>query len=517
MLFNSYVFLFGFLPVVLLGYEIAGRFHRKAVVLWLGLASLMFYGFQRPRLLYVLGTSVLMNYFFASLISRKIPNRFATNLLLWSAILLNLGLLCWFKYLIPTLRFADEVMGLHHTWGRIVLPLGISFFTFTQIAYLVDLKQGSAAQQDFPSYLLFVTFFPHLIAGPILHHKDIMPQFQQDRRYRLQFNDLAVGFSWFTMGLFKKAFLADSLAPAANVVYASHGAVTTTTAWVGALAYSLQLYFDFSGYCDMACGLARMLSIDFPLNFSSPYKATNVIDFWQRWHITLTQYITSYLYSPVQFWISERRQNKGQKVSRKAQATLEGFAQMIALPTIFTMFIAGIWHGAGTQFIIFGVLHGVYLTIVHAYRLFRKKDQPDTRSPLRKRINHGSAVLVTFLAVLAASVFFRAPSTADAFTLLSRMAHLSFHPYLIDVEVADLPHTVGFIVAGFIICWTLPNTQQILARFKPGLSLTLADQKKRLVPIFWTPNVQWGLALGVLMIIALVNVQDPASFLYFQF
>ena len=275
------------MPILLIGYSIAGLFHRKAVVIWLGLASLAFYAYWHPAFLLILGGSILGNFLFGRLISRAAANTTVAKVLLWLAIVANLSLLGWFKYLFPFLGFIDGVFHTGQHPGSVLLPLGISFFTFTQIAYLVDLQQRVASDQDFSSYLLFVTFFPHLIAGPILHHKDIMPQFQEDRTYRLDFDDLAVGFSWFVMGLFKKVVLADRFAPTADMVFAAHGATTSGTAWIGVLSYALQLYFDFSGYCDMACGLARMLSIDFPLNFSSPYKAFNIIDFWQRWHLSL--------------------------------------------------------------------------------------------------------------------------------------------------------------------------------------------------------------------------------------
>ena len=295
MLFNSYVFLLCFLPATLVVYQLVSRFHRKAVVIWLGCASLIFYGYWQPRFLLVLGTSIVFNYLVSCLISRRFANSVSTRVLLWFAIAGNLGALCWFKYLFPLLNFAGTHLHAKRHWGEVLLPLGISFFTFTQITYLVDLQQGAAEQQDFFSYLLFVTFFPHLIAGPILHHRDIMPQFQQDRKYGLSLHDLSVGFSWFAMGLGKKVLIADNLAPTANLIFGVYGNVRPAEAWMGAVSYVFQLYFDFSGYCDMACGLARMFSIDFPLNFSSPYKAASIIEFWQRWHMTLTQYIGSYL------------------------------------------------------------------------------------------------------------------------------------------------------------------------------------------------------------------------------
>ena len=299
MLFNSYIFLFAFLPLALIGYQIAAYWHRRAVVLWLAFASLVFYAYWRPVYLIILCASILFNYVMGALISRRINNNISTRVILIFAVAANLAALCYFKYLMPLLNFvAGRVHSVHH-WQDVVLPLGISFFTFTQIAYLVDLQQGGAVQQDLGSYTLFATFFPHLIAGPILHHAEIMPQFQQDRDYRLRIEDVCVGFTWFVMGLCKKVLLADRFAPNADAAFNASYGIGTKGAWIGVLSYSMQLYFDFSGYSDMANGLARMFSIDFPLNFASPYKSANIIDFWQRWHMTLTRYINVYLYNPL--------------------------------------------------------------------------------------------------------------------------------------------------------------------------------------------------------------------------
>ena len=523
MLFNSYAFLFGFLPLALIGYQIAGHFHRRAVVVWLGFMSLVFYAYWRPAIVFLLLVSIAINYLAAELISRHIPNTVSVRVWLWIAICADLGLLGFFKYLFPFLNFASQVTGSSYHWSNVILPLGISFFTFTQIAYLVDLSQGDATRQDLSSYVLFVTFFPHLIAGPILHHKEMMPQFQQDRSYRLRSEDVIVGLSWFIMGLGKKVLLADNFARTAGLVYDAPGSAGLLLAWRGVLTYALQLYFDFSGYSDMALGLARMFSIDFPLNFSSPYKATNIIDFWQRWHITLTQYITSYLYSPLQFWIIARRQEQGKKVSRKAQATLEGFASMIAFPMIFTMFIAGVWHGAGLQFLIFGVLHGIYLTVNHAWRLFRTKapahDAQTEPSPVIRAVSHASSVALTFLCVLVAQVFFRALSSRGAFSLLAGM--VGTHG-LGKISFAGETHFFAavqlfILLAGFLIVWGMPNTQQILRDYHPSLRVTPWDQTVSFPRVRWNETVAWSLLLGSVMFMALVGLQDPSTFLYFQF
>ena len=515
MLFNSYVFILCFLPVTLIVYQLVSRLHKQAVVIWLGIASLIFYGYLRPSFLLVLGTSIVVNFLMSCLISRKFPNAISTRLLLWVAITANLGALCWFKYLFPLLNFAKDHFQIGRHWSNVLLPLGISFFTFTQIAFLVDLQQGAAEQQDFFSYLLFVTFFPHLIAGPILHHRDIMPQFQKNRSYGLSFHDLAIGCSWFAMGLFKKVILADTLAPTADLIFGMHGQVQAGEAWVGVLSYVFQLYFDFSGYCDMACGLARMFSIDFPLNFSSPYKASSIIDFWQRWHMTLTQYIGGYLYSPIQFIISAHRQNRGKKVSRKAQATPEGFLQMVAFPTVVTMFLAGYWHGAGLQFAAFGLLHGIYLTVNHGWRLYRHERKIPALEGVKGNLARCGRVILTFLCVTVSLVFFRAVGVREAFWVLKRMA---LFPAAGARSALGNMHVILLqLAAAAIIVWVFPNSQQILVRYKPALELAPADQNPRWLPIYWMPNLAWGLVLGGVILVAMIKLQNPSSFLYFQF
>jgi D-alanyl-lipoteichoic acid acyltransferase DltB (MBOAT superfamily) len=524
MLFNSYAFLFAFLPVALLGYEIAGRFHRRAVVAWLGLVSLAFYAYWHPPFVIVLLSSIAINYTAAALISGTIKNPVDSRVWLWAAIAINLGTLGYFKYLFAFLNFAGHLVGSTTHWSNVLLPLGISFFTFTQIAYLVDLQQGTATFQDISSYVLFVTFFPHLIAGPILHHKQMMPQFQEARDYRLRLDDLAVGFSWFIMGLGKKVLLADTFAVTANLGYGAPGPLGLLLAWRGVLAYALQLYFDFSGYSDMALGLARMFSINFPLNFSSPYKAPNIIQYWERWHITLTEYINAYLFSPLQFWVSARRQSQGKKVSRKAMATPGGFASMVAFPMFFTMSIAGLWHGAGLKYIVFGLLHATYLTTNHAWKMFRHKSAAEIAaapppSAFSKTVGHVSAVAVTFLAVLVAQTFFRGNSCRHALSLLGGMAGVhGIGAHLFAGEnTAAAALTVAEMLAGFFIVWALPNTQQLLSRFKPALGETVWDTATMPKRFLWRPNMGWALAAACVLFFSLVHLQDPSTFLYFQF
>ena len=501
MIFSSPAFFLGFLPLCCLGFAFFGRFGRRSAIGFLGFASLVFYAQWNPKFLFVLGSSILINFIMSHLIDRSAGRRRLQSNWLILGIILNLAGLTYFKYLFPLLHFFTDAGITSHHWNQVALPLGISFFTFTQIAYLVDLKQGVAQRESFLSYLLFVTFFPHLIAGPIIHHKEMMPQFRQERRYSLNADDVALGITWFVMGLFKKVMIADQVAPQANLLFADPHKFGFVGAWQGVLAYAVQLYFDFSGYSDMALGLARIFSIRFPINFNSPYKAESIIDFWQRWHITLTRYIMNYVYSPLQMAISRRRMDQGKKVSRRAQASVEGFTNMIAIPTIFTLFLAGIWHGAGLQYLIYGLLHGFYLTVNHLWRTFFPTD-----SRVRHWMNGPLAMAVTFICVLVGEVMFRAASVHDACFVYADMLDLHGHGTLI---------TGGklYLVAGLLIAWIMPNTQEILGETQKEDSPNWNLVK----PTRWQPNLLWWGMTVAAFLVSLRTSSAESTFLYFQF
>lgn len=521
MLFNTYSFIFVFMPLALAGYEVASRIGQRAAVLWLGVASLAFYGWWQPPLLIILLGSVAVNYTAAALISRQIPNRLRPDLLLYGAISLNLLLLGYYKYFVPSMNFFSAAFGLSKHWASVALPLGISFFTFTQIAFLVDLEKGRAEQRDLPSYLLFVIFFPHLIAGPILNHGEMMPQFHRPAR-RLNLSDLAVGGTWFVLGLAKKALIADTFADTAFPVFAYHGSLPTETAWLGTLSYALQLYFDFSGYSDMALGLARMFSIDFPLNFNSPYKSASIIEMWQRWHMTLGRYIFTYIYVPLSRKVRQWRVSKGRPMTHQGRVMVRAFLPMVAMPMMFTMFVAGVWHGAGVQFMIFGLLNGLYLSINYAWRQILPKAARQRMKlysvPAFART--GLSRLFTYLAFLVSLIFFRADSCAHAISVLMSMAGL-YHA--VPEAALSQPPYIGVrravlqIAAGMAIVWGLPNTQQILTRFKPSLESTAWNQTGVPEPLIWSPSTGWAVGIGVLFFMALVELQQPSTFLYFQF
>jgi len=502
MSFSNYMFYLVFLPIALLGFQLLGRFGRRSAIGFLAFISIVFYSRWSNEYTLLLLGSILANYLFSIAIDRSSKRPSAQTFWLTFGIVTNLGALCYYKYLFPLLNFFTGIGVGHHTWGKVWLPLGISFFTFTQIAYLVDLKQGIAKREGLLSYSLFVTFFPHLIAGPIIHHKEMMPQFSQERRYQLNRDDMAVGLTWFTMGMFKKVMVADRISPVADAFFAQPIGAGALPAWLGVLTYSMQLYFDFSGYSDMAVGLARMFSIHFPLNFNSPYKATGIIDFWQRWHMTLTRYIMEYVYSPIQFGISRRRMDQGKKVSRKATATFEGFTHMIALPTLFTLFLAGVWHGAGEQFLVYGLLHGSYITINHAWRIFVPAE-----SRLKKMMTVPVSILITYLAVLVGEVLFRSTGLRSALSVLADMTgrHGLGHGWPVS--------QVLLIAALLTVVWVMPNTQEILGETRkddePNWSI--------LPHIRWSPTFLWWAGTSAAFALSMFYSTSNSTFLYFQF
>ena len=464
MLFNSYFYLLVFLPIALLGYHLLSRAPFRLALGWLVLISLYFYGIWNPDpnhpwspqyLLLIIGSCVF-NYYLGRRLSRLKHSR-PGKLLLTAGVTANLVLLGYFKYAGFLAGIATDLTGWPGPIEPIILPLAISFFTFLQIAYLVDAWKGKTEEYHFTDYLLFVTFFPHLIAGPLIHHREMMPQFERNKDRGLRSKDLSVGFTMLAMGLFKKVVLADYLARTASPIFALAAAEgrdpTMAEAWAGATAYTLQLYFDFSGYSDMALGSARLFGIRFPLNFHSPYKAVSVVDFWRRWHMTLSRFLRDYLYIPL------GGNRKGPK------------RRYVNLFT--TMLLGGIWHGAGFTFIIWGALHGLYLCLNHLWFGLRKKlSLPAMPKPL--------AIGLTFLAVMIGWVFFKAHDVASANRMLASMAGLNgFDGWPPDaVVVVKMKRALVPIAIGLFVVWALPNTQQVMRRYLPALGLReFADLK----------------------------------------
>jgi D-alanyl-lipoteichoic acid acyltransferase DltB (MBOAT superfamily) len=529
MLFNSLPFLLLFLPISLGGYYLAGALRPVAAAAWLCIVSLVFYSWWNPVFVALLLGSIAFNYALSRAILATEERPRVQAWLLAGGIGANLALLFYYKYLAALLGFLATHGVVAHGIKDTILPLGISFFTFTQLGFLLDCRAGVVRERGFVSYVLFVTFFPHLIAGPILHHKEMMPQFADRASYRFKADNLSVGTLIFIIGLAKKVLLADAIAPWAEAGFEQPAELQLLAAWGTALAYALQLYFDFSGYSDMAMGLAKMFGIRFPLNFNSPYKSTGIIEFWTRFHMTLTRYLTAYLYNPVAMAIARSRARKGLPVGRKATATARGFGSMILFPTMFTMGLAGIWHGAGLQFLIFGLLHGTYLSVNHAWRQF---------GPKRGAPGHfarAGYVLLTFLCVVFALLFFRAHSTADALRVsagmlglhgLEPLAPIAFplhalsHPN-VAWSAGDLMRLVFerwgqglLLIVLLAIVWCTPNSNQISNVYSPALEGPAAGAPRWLQ---WRPTLAWTSVCVLVFGYAMLNLQHTARFLYFQF
>jgi alginate O-acetyltransferase complex protein AlgI len=515
-LFNSYVFIFVFMPIALVGYFMMGRIGKRAAGAWLGMSSLVFYAWWSPPFLLLLIGSISFNYLISLQITQNQGRTGRLNTILTVGIAGNLLALFYYKYLFTLVGFLDSLGVMHLSMNPIILPLGISFYTFTQIGYLVDCRQGMAKEKGLLEYVLFVTFFPHLIAGPILHHKEIMPQFAKPETYRFNKQNLAIGLTIFIIGLTKKVVVADSMIQVVSTGFGNADALGMRASWLTALSYSLQLYFDFSGYSDMAIGLAYMFNVRFPLNFNSPYKARSIIDFWQRWHMTLTRYLTLYLYNPMAMHNMRRRMAKGLTISDKGARTPTGFLTMIAIPIFITMTLAGVWHGAGSQFLIFGLLHSSYLVVNHVWRTFRPSRHlvPDT--PIANAATAAFQVLLTYLAVLVAEVFFRAPSTGHAIALLSGMVGLNgiSNGAWWSLEFGPFYATVAKLALLFAIVWAMPNTQEIMEKFPAALGRIQANRFKILL---WQPTMRWAVASGLAASLCILGLSRHTEFLYFQF
>ena len=499
MLFNSTGFLFVFLPIVLLVFFPLARRRSGLALWWLVVASLFFYGWWNPAYLQLLGISIVVGYGLARLAQASAASGRA-RLWVGLGVVFHLGLLGWFKYAGLLSRSLWQL-----TDGRVplvadvALPLAISFFTFQQLAFLVDCGRGRARETRFLQYVLFVTFFPQLVSGPIVHHREMIPQFERPLRFR--WSDLAVGLTFLRIGLFKKTVLADGMAAYSSPVYESAargGHVGLAAGWTAGLGYTLQLYFDFSGYSDMAVGLGRMFGIRLPFNFHSPYKSDSVIEFWRRWHMTLSRFLRDYLYIP----LGGNRHG--------------GLRRWINL--MITMLLGGLWHGASWTFMLWGGLHGLYLGVNHAYRgVKRALGRPRL---LPAAVGRPLAVLGTFLAVMVAFVLFRSENVLVTLSILLGMVGFR------GQGGVAVPPAAGLWIAALLsIAWALPNTQQLLARHHPGFDPyghleTGPGVPERVsgVPaaLAWQPGLAWAVFCGVLFVAALLRmmVEGHVEFLY---
>lgn len=489
MLFNTFAFSLGFLPLALGAYFLLSKHSLRLSVAFLFLASLAFYSYWDVTFLPLLLGSIAVNYYVGRWIrteKESARDRKAKRALL-VGLIFNLGVLGFFKYADFFYQNVASLLGANFAPLGIKLPIGISFFTFTQIAYLVDCYACRVREYEPESYGLFVTYFPHLIAGPILHHKEMMPQFDRPDTHVFSSHRLVIGSVFFLIGLFKKIVLADGIArfvsPVFDVNYAS---LTVLESWCGALAYTFQLYFDFSAYCDMAYGLSYMFGIVLPLNFNSPYKATSIIDFWRRWHITLSRFLRDYLYIP----LGGSRHGSGRRY----------------VNLLITMLLGGLWHGANWTFVVWGGLHGCYLACNHMLRHYVGEQEG--------RFGNLVGWALTFLAVVIGWVFFRAESLEIALAILRAMAFGTYEPAVGSIveinRIMALDQCVVWLAVLAAIAFFLPNPYELIGH----------GARKVREGAFTVPRRGFAFGFSVTLMLVLLAISETrgvSEFLYFNF
>jgi alginate O-acetyltransferase complex protein AlgI len=522
MLFNSYEFIFLFLPVSAAVFFLLGhRFGIRPAISWLVLCSMFFYGWWNPIYVPLILASMAFNFVMGRQLATLAggpPG--ARKAWLLAGVGGNLLLLGYFKYANFFIVNLGAVTGTAWSIEPVLLPLGISFFTFTQIAFLVDAARGEAREFNPVNYLLFITFFPHLIAGPILHHKEMMPQFADQRNARFSLDNLAIGLTIFAIGLFKKAVIADSLSPYVAPMFEDADAGNApdfVAAWLGLVAYTCQIYFDFSGYSDMAIGASRVFGIKLPVNFNSPYRATSISEFWRRWHMTLSRFLRNYIYYPL-------GGNRRGKLHRSINVFL-------------TMAIGGIWHGAGWGFFIWGALHGLFMVIEQAWK--------ELRAALGWQRSFGRAGVcgawfLTFALVVFSRAFFRAETIGGAWLIVEGTVGLHGFgvPNGVLVRFGDagvwlkahgviathgggraMVMSIALIAVSMAIALLAPNTQTIMRAVEPVLMDKRTEAREAAAHwlLAWRPSMAWALTTGAMIAAGVLALPQVTDFLYFQF
>lgn len=491
--FNSYIFILAFLPVVLVGYHLINRMRPSAAKLWLLAASLVFYAYAGAGCLVLLCVSILVNYPLARVLSGKGPS-FAVHLpakgVLTAGILFNVLLLLYFKYTDFFITNLNTIFQQDYALRNLALPLGISFFTFQQIAYLVDSYRGETGQEGFFDYALFVSFFPKIAEGPIVFHSDLIPQFEAAGKQKphtaiVDYDKIARGIMLFTLGLFKKVMVADTLGRAADWGFSHVTDLTSADVIVVMVAYSFQIYFDFSGYCDMASGVACMLGFTLPVNFNSPYKALTITDFWKRWHISLTTFLRRYIYFPL-------------GGSRKG--TARTYLNMMII-----FLVSGFWHGANWTFILWGFMHGAGQVLHRMCKgVFDKFFRP-------------VQWFCTFLFVNVAWLLFRADSVSEWWYLLKRMfsfRNMTLHENLVsELKIPKLRSVLSVLHIPYtdLSVYTI----SMLLFFGACLFLCLVPENNQYRE--HKINGKTILVVFVLFMTCLLSLSNVTSFLYFNF
>lgn len=517
MLFNSLQFIFLFLPLALAGYYLLIRAGQaRWIFLFLVAASLVFYAVWNPPYVLLLLASMGGNYLFGTWLDRRREAGSSNVGVMSFGVGFNLAILFYYKYANFFIDNLNALAGTDYTLQRILLPLAISFYTLQQIAFLVDVARGEVRPTGVWRYATFVIFFPQLIAGPIVHYKEMMPQFFGRRLGRFASANFTIGLTIFAIGLFKKTVIADSAAAFATPVYdmaAGGETIGFLAAWRAAVCYTLQLYFDFSGYSDMALGLARMFGITLPPNFHSPLRASSIIEYWRRWHMTLQQFIAAYMHQPLVIPLTRWGAMRGFGKWQMFWLTTAG-------PTVFLFLVIGFWHGANWTFVVFGGMHGIYLSVNEFWRLYRRKIRKKNKPRPRHMIGYH---LLTLVCVAAANVVFRAESVGDAMAIwagMLRFSELATLPQIFPGTLAEvLTEPLIFIVLAAALIAFFPNTQQIMGRYRPVLNWkkwhTVAPAPIRLQ---WRPTLSWAIFTGVTLFVAVMFIsRGETEFIYFNF
>ena len=487
MLFNSYIFILLFLPLTLIGYYILNHFSKyRLASIYLLLMSLWFYAYFNIKYLPIILTSIILNYLFYIFFNHN-NVKWLRKVVLVVAVLLNVSLLLYFKYYDFFIENVNAVFDTEFTLKRLLLPLGISFFTFQQLSFVIDSYRNEIPKYDFINYALFVTYFPQLIAGPIVTHDEMVPQFLDEKKRKIDFQNLASGLYVFAMGFAKKVLIADVFGNAVNWGYANTDLLNATDAIVIMLSYTIQIYFDFSGYCDMATGIAKMMNFDLPQNFNSPYKSFTITEFWKRWHRTLTRFFTKYIYIPL-------------------GGNRKGETRML-LNTLIVFLVSGFWHGASWNFVLWGFLHGAFCVITKLFDKFFEKLHP--------ALNW----IITFLFVNLTWILFRATSISEAAGIIAKIGAMNFgginynilSVFKLDgvealstiffgkglLEINSGIYLLLFSVAAFAIFLGCKNVNEKLAEFRPTAAKSL----------FTVVLLVWGL----------ISLSGMSTFLYFNF
>lgn len=487
MLFNSYIFILLFFPLCMAGYFGLNRLGKyQTAQAFLLVMSLWFYGYFNPSYLLIILASIGINFLFTKLLHRT-EKTLLRKLLLLASLLFNLGILFYFKYYNFFVQNVNALFHLSWTTRNILLPLGISFFTFQQISYVVDVYRGQVKEYPFLHYACFVSYFPQLIAGPIVTHDELIPQFLDASKKKFNWDNFSRGLFLFALGLAKKVLIADTFGNAANPGFANPFSLDTTNALLTSFAYTIQIYFDFSGYCDMAMGIGQMMNIDLPLNFNSPYKALTITEFWDRWHMTLTRFLTRYIYIPL-------------GGNRKG-------AFRTYLNILMVFLVSGLWHGANWTFILWGGLHGLF-------SVFTRWQEKNIRK-LPKVLNW----TITFAFLNLTWILFRANTLLDAAYMIFQLFTGNFGPVSEALSTAFLLPELEFLAKALPFCDFLRTSPALLTAAAYGLAMCLLLCFKNAPERMCTFKPSWknALATYILLVWCILSLSGVSTFLYFNF